>query len=319
MLKRVVGYIKKVLGIGPTVPEQVDIEVSTACNMDCRMCKRRKLDFGDEHMSFEMFRSIVDRLPSGVKTISFGGYGEMTINPRFFDMVRYAKSRGYRTETTSNGVLLKDADLTDSLLSSGLDVFRVSIEHVRSGHGCDGVGHAFSKDILDGLRQLSRLRRQKRKQMMLAVNCVVHEENIREVPGLIRFAADAGLDLVELLRLDTCSNDAQRLLHRKKEKKLYRRIERMDKGIKVVTPANRFSGIRRLYNPGGGFCLLRYQCAHITIDGTVTPCAFGFAKKGFGNIKENNLKKIWQSRRFRRIRKNERNKTCRSCALFKWN
>jgi len=57
--------------------------------------------------------------------------GEPLLNKDIIKMIRYAKSKNIaeKVELTTNGALLTDA-LIDNLIDSGLDIIRVSIEHV---------------------------------------------------------------------------------------------------------------------------------------------------------------------------------------------
>lgn len=318
MISRAVDYFKRVFFISPCVPKHVDIEVSTSCNLHCSMCKREELDFGNKLMPFEAFKKIVDALPKGVELLSFGGYGEMMIHPRFFEMVRYAKDRGFMTETTSNGTLLATDERMVKLLECGLDSFRISIDHVRAPECEPEVGHMFSERVLKDVKRLSELRREKNSSMQLGINTVVHKGNVDEVLDIIKLADRLGFDLVELIRLDTCLNRAERTLQFESEKALYDEVKRMDKKVRVITPANRFSKWRRLYNRGRGFCPFRFESAHIRLNGAVTPCAFGFAVHDFGNIHKGELRDIWQSDKFSRIRQDHDNSVCRNCSIFKW-
>lgn len=292
----------------------MDIEVSTACNLKCKMCKREEFDFGDELMPFDEYKAIVDGLPRGVKTISLGGYGEMMLNPKFFDMVRYAKDKDYMTETTSNGTLLPTDERILQLFESGLDSLRVSIDHMRPEHEGD-VGHAFSERIQRTLKRLCELRNERECGIQLGINTVVQQGNIGEVGAIVKKADELGFDLIELIRLDTCMNNAERDLQYEKEKEVYIEIDRMPKRIEVITPLNRFAKWRRLY--ARDFCPFRYESAHVRLNGAVTPCAFGFATHNFGSIHEQDLREIWSSQNFKDVRKNPNNPVCRNCAIFK--
>jgi len=317
MAKRLINYVKKIFFVSPKIPRVVDIEISTACNLKCKMCKREKFDFGDKFIPLETFKKIIDELPSQVSLISFGGYGEMLMHPQFFDMVKYVKDKGLLTETTSNGTLLYNDEKIMKLLNSGLDNLRISIDHVRNPTEEKDIGHVFSEKLLQNLKRLSILRREKKSKIHLGINTVVHKGNIDEILDIIRFAQDLEFDRVELIRLDTCMNRAERTLHSEKERAIYKNIEKMQKTIEVVTPLNRFAKWRRLYNIRQEFCPFRFESAHIRLNGQVTPCAFGFATHNFGNIHKTRLKDIWQSKKFRDIRNNDKNPVCNSCAIFK--
>jgi MoaA/NifB/PqqE/SkfB family radical SAM enzyme len=316
VIARALEFGRRALFISPRVPRHVDIEISTDCNLACRMCKRETFPFGNQMMPYETFVKILDRLPRGVRAVSFGGYGEMLMHPRFFDFVRLARGRGFATMTTSNGTLLHTDERITALLECGLGELRISVDHVRAPAVEGEVGHVFSPALLRIVSHLAERRRG--TPLRLGLNTVVHTGNVDEVLEIVRFADGLGLDLVELIRLDTCGNHVERTLQRERERVLYDEIERMPKRVLVVTPANRFAGRRRLYNLRQEFCPFRFESAHIRMNGAVTPCAFGFATHDFGNIHERTLEEICASPEFRAVRADDRNEVCADCAIFKW-
>ncbi|NGX60788.1 MAG: putative mycofactocin radical SAM maturase MftC [Chlamydiae bacterium] len=314
--QKVGRYVRNVLFISPKLPEHADIEICTKCNLSCKMCKRETIDFGNQIMPYERFCAIVDRLPKGVKVLSFGGYGEMLIHPQFFEMVHYAKAHGFWIQTTSNGTLLVNEKRIRKLLTSGLDEFRISIDHVRSPVDEPEVGHVFSEKLLSILKNVSKLKQATHSSLQLGINTVVHKGNFDEIEEIVQFAEELKLNFIELIRLDTCANKANRTLDLEDERKLYKRLLKRKTPLKINTPLNRFSGVRRLYNLRQQYCPLRLKGIHIRLNGAVTPCAFGFAAHDLGNIFEQDLQTIWSSEPFRKIRANDQNPICKSCSLF---
>ena len=318
MIKRLGEYWRRIFFVTPKVPRHVDIEISTNCNLNCKMCKRDTIDFGNQMMPYETFTKIMDNLPKGVELISFGGYGEMMMHPKFCDMVKYAKEKGHEVQTTSNGTLLATDERMISVLESGIDTLRISIDHVREPEEEKDVGHVFSERLLKDLKRLNELRTQGNYKIKLGINTVVHKGNIGEIIDIIKCAEDLGFDLVELIRLDLCKNRLERKLTLEKEKEVYGEVERMKKKIKVVTPANRFAKWKRLYNMNHDFCIFRLHTAHVRMNGAVSPCAVGFAVHDFGNIHEKSLKEIWNNEKFKKVHATAKNPVCQNCSIFKW-
>jgi MoaA/NifB/PqqE/SkfB family radical SAM enzyme len=317
-MNKALRFLKNVFFISPSIPSHIDIEISTACNLSCKMCKRETIDFGNKLMPYERYIEIVNRLPKGVQMLSFGGYGEMLLHPRFNEMVRYAKTKGFFTQTTSNGTLLTTEERVENLIQSGLDEFRISVDHIKAPLYEPEVGHVFSEKLLANIDRLSAKKKKLNSSMQIGMNTVVQLGNFDSIIEMIRFAERLGLDFVELIRLDTCGNLAKRTLSFAKEKELYQEIDRMKKKIRVATPSNRLAGIRRLYNLRQEYCPFRLKSAHIRMSGAVTPCSFGFGAHDLGNILTTDLKTIWKSAPFQAIRRNDKNPTCQSCTIFKW-
>ena len=74
-----IAVLKETLGrlfyILPSKPDQVQIEVTNKCNLDCNMCPRKDLGVKYEHMDFDLFKLIVKRL-NEVRLITLTGWGE---------------------------------------------------------------------------------------------------------------------------------------------------------------------------------------------------------------------------------------------------
>jgi MoaA/NifB/PqqE/SkfB family radical SAM enzyme len=118
-----------------STPYLVFLDPSDKCNAKCSFCptgsgeasKYKKAQL----MDFDLYRKIIDDLcdmPEPIKTLRLYSDGEPLLNPRFPDMVRYAKNTGKfeQTDTTTNGKLLS-RKLNSALVSSGLDKIFISV------------------------------------------------------------------------------------------------------------------------------------------------------------------------------------------------
>lgn len=306
--------LRRVFYLPGPAPRHVDIEISTRCNLHCLMCRRQMVDYGDQLMDFALYRDIVDRLPGEVELVSLGGYGEMLLHPRFFDMVAYAHSRGVSTQTTTNGSLLHSPEQIRKLLECGLDRLHVSLDYVRQPTAPTPLGHEFSTKVLRNLEHLAEVRCARAGGLILGVNCVVHADNFDQLMELIGYAADIGLDFVELLPVD---DNASPFPEPAREAEFYRSVRSKRLGIKVVTPLDRFPSWRRLFYLGRPFCHFRNQTLHIGIKGNVTLCPYGFSRHDFGDIRSSALEVIWHSPGLVRVRHDPFNPVCTDCRIFK--
>lgn len=77
-------------------PEILDIEVTTKCNgIDgkvCPFCYKSNTPNG-ENMSFETFKTILDKFPPILTQIAFGADSHATSNPDLFKMMEYARKK----------------------------------------------------------------------------------------------------------------------------------------------------------------------------------------------------------------------------------
>ncbi|RPH75912.1 radical SAM protein [bacterium] len=120
-----------------STPYLVFLDPSDICNAKCSWCptgsgeakKYRK----PQLMDFDLYKKIIDDLctmPESIKTLRLYMMGEPLLNPRFIDMVRYAKSteRFGQVDTTTNGKLL-GFNMNWDLTTSGLDKIFISVPH----------------------------------------------------------------------------------------------------------------------------------------------------------------------------------------------
>src|SRR5258705_2864101 len=92
----------------PALPRHVQLEVTGACNLRCRMCLVRyapAVSRNDGALSFEDYLAVVDALPQ-LERVTLQGLGEPLLSPHLEAMIEHAAARGVRVGFNSNGVLL---------------------------------------------------------------------------------------------------------------------------------------------------------------------------------------------------------------------
>lgn len=88
----------------PLGPEILDIEVSTICHGvsgPCKHCYKSNTGTG-KNMSFETFKTILDKMPENLTQIAFG-IGDIDGNPDLFKMFEYSRQKGVVPNLTING------------------------------------------------------------------------------------------------------------------------------------------------------------------------------------------------------------------------
>lgn len=123
-------------------PTHVDLETSSACNLRCPMCYTVTDEFKElvsrQHMDFDLFKKLVDECASYKSNFSIrlSWRGEPFLNPKFYEMVRYAKEKGIKeVSTLTHGGFLNEEKF-EELLEAGLDWISFSV---------DGMGETYEK------------------------------------------------------------------------------------------------------------------------------------------------------------------------------
>jgi hypothetical protein len=91
----------------PIGPEILDLEISVnGCPNACPFCYKNNRNVEATNMSFDMFKSIIDRFPKTLTQIAFGITGIKT-NPDFVRMMEYCRSIGVIPNFTLSGIDLE--------------------------------------------------------------------------------------------------------------------------------------------------------------------------------------------------------------------
>src|ERR671917_984130 len=113
----------------PPLPTELQVEVTGACNLRCRMCLVRyapAVGRKEGALAYEDFLALVDELPE-LRKLTLQGLGEPLLSPHLVDMVRHAAERGVEVGFNTNGTLLT-RPIAEELVSAGLGWLHVSLD-----------------------------------------------------------------------------------------------------------------------------------------------------------------------------------------------
>jgi radical SAM protein with 4Fe4S-binding SPASM domain len=176
------------------LPVHLQVEVTGACNLRCRMClvgHRPPIDRRSGSLDPASFRALLDGLPS-LRSLTLQGLGEPLLAPHLAEMITLAKARGLETGFNTNGTLL-DARHRRMLLDLGVDWAHVSVDAATPAV-FEGIrlGADFHR-VVGNLRALVA-ERGARRHPRIQLNAVLMRRTVAELAGLVRLAADLGVD-----------------------------------------------------------------------------------------------------------------------------
>ena len=135
-----------------STPYVIYIDPCDTCNFRCKFCPSGNLELmgktkgrGHGPMDFQVYKQVIDDLREfgePIKVVRLYKEGEPLLNPRFADMVRYAKECGYveRVDTTTNGSMLT-RERSLEIIDAGLDRINISVEGMNAEHYRDFSGY----------------------------------------------------------------------------------------------------------------------------------------------------------------------------------
>ncbi len=111
------------------IPKVVCIETTNYCNLKCSMCNYRFMSRQKEHMTFKLFKKIIDEIRHYpfVSGIDIQMWGEPFLNKDIFKMVDYSVDKVPIVRLNTNGMLLNDKN-TKRLMATPIKHFTISID-----------------------------------------------------------------------------------------------------------------------------------------------------------------------------------------------
>jgi radical SAM protein with 4Fe4S-binding SPASM domain len=320
----------------PPLPEHLQLEVTSACNLRCTMCLvryRPPVNKLAGAMRPELFRRLVDEVP--VKRLTLQGLGEPLLSPYLPEMIATAVGRGIRVGFNSNATLLHRRRAQE-LVSSGVDWLHVSL---------DGARPEVFEAIRDGARfgtvvgNLAGLAEEKRRvgstTPWIRVVFVAMRDNVAELPDLVRLLGRIGVDELRVQNLshsfaDTDPAGGYEEIRAFTERQALWTGADLDLATAAFAEARRVAGdagvrlrLPGLTDAGGGNCTWPWDAAYVTSAGIVQPCCMvmGDDRVALGDLGTAGFAEIWHGEPYREFRRRlnsaEPPEVCRGCSLYR--
>ncbi len=166
------------------IPRRLTIETVFGCNAKCVMCP---IDFPTRRkkqvMSWSMYTSIIDSLSPyapQIEKFDLFGLGEPLLDPKLFDRIRYARSRGFHDFGISTNADPLTPERQQALLDTGIETVIFSIDGSRKEtHEQIRVRTNFDRVVENCVRTIA-LRDQGRYETRFVVRFIRQETNYEE-------------------------------------------------------------------------------------------------------------------------------------------
>lgn len=273
------------------VPVTISLEPTTACNLRCPECPSGLRSFTREtgNLREDFFRKTVDELRRDLLWLIFYFQGEPYINPKFLDMVRYAREKGLYTITSTNGHFLNDENARKTV-ESGLDRLIISIDGLtQETYEQYRIGGKL-ENVIQGARNVVKWKKQlKSRTPHIIFQFLVVRHNEHEIEGVYQLAREIGVDEVKLKTAQVYDYENGNALIPVQEK--YARYQQ------------RRDGRWELKREPGNSCWKLWHSCVITWDGLVVPCCFDKdALHRLGDLKKASFREIWHNEAYRQFR-----------------
>lgn len=155
--------------------KNIYIEITKACNLNCKFCPSNSNNNKNEYLSFDNFINIIDQIKDYTDGIYLHILGEPLLHKELFDFIAYA-SKFLKVSLTTNGHLIKNH--LDKLINSNLYVLNISLQSIHSLDLVDDYFDNLNKLIASRTNKLPihlRLWNDKENEYVVNLNKRVYE------------------------------------------------------------------------------------------------------------------------------------------------
>ena len=188
-------------------PINLEIDPSNACNHSCPFCisghlhlnKFKGTEFFNRQMMHKdiLMNLVKDLSKTKVKSVSWTGGGEPTMNPHLKPAIKYLKENSnIDMGMFSNGSMLTRFDLFETLVDS-LSWIRISMDAGKAKSYDDlritNTSNNF-KVVLDNIKKLIKIKKERNSKITIGVGFVVTQDNYDEVLDFANLFKDLDVD-----------------------------------------------------------------------------------------------------------------------------
>ncbi len=106
-----------------------DLEVASICDLACSFCYRQHVATPDKIMSKELAFKLIDQAAKlRIPSMKFNWRGEPLLNPKFPEIVNYAKKKGIIETLINTNATKLDEKMSEQIIKSGLDIMIYSFD-----------------------------------------------------------------------------------------------------------------------------------------------------------------------------------------------
>ena len=283
-------------------PNDIQIEMTNNCNLNCKMCPRATMSREVGYLSFDILKKVIEEIkikaPNGkLKRLQMFKTGEPLVHPDFPVFVKFAKEANIADEicTVSNGVSLTEEKAKD-LLNSGIDKITFSIDAAKKDTYKEVKGADELEKVENNVRRFINLKKQAGlEKPFIIIKMIKMDINKDEVEIFKKKWGDAGANQVRIDRFFTW-NDSIKDMSSGDEPKIEDRHA----------------------------CLNPWRLCVVDWDGSFVICPLDYsAKVIMGNIKNQSIKEVWNGDEYKKIRLMHINNEfgnfplCKNCELWR--
>lgn len=264
-------------------PISLQIELTSRCNLKCKMCEHSFKEINKKDLSYDQFVYIIDQFPF-LKNITLQGLGEPLLNVDLFKMIREAKKRNIRIGLTTNGTLLTE-EIGRKLIDNQIDWIFISLDSLNKDR-YEEIRKGAKLDIV--VANIEKFIKQKgNKPPETNFWTLIMNDNIEDIPSIVSFAKKLKMKKVVLQNIHNWGHDSFNTNWKKMKMDSEDKFAKMVENIKDIAQGINVEVNTNISKDNKSKCDWPWRSMYITSEGFVTPCCMQGSDAdviNFGNI-----------------------------------
>ena len=255
------------------LPVEYVLEVSSRCNLRCKMCPIGSVTRATGFMEPDVFEIIVNKIAPYAELIYLIGLGEPLYNIHFLDYLAELRSRNISVGTSTNCTLLT-SNISENLLKNDLSYIIMPLDGIEKWTYESIRVNANFELVIENIKQFLYLKKKLKKKTFVQIQMIQMEENKEESRHFKDFVA----------KLD--------IHHQVNDVRL--------KPLINFNEPDRLASQEKVYNA----CYLLWRNMFINHQGVAHVCCQDIdGSTTIGDFKTESLEEIWQSNKIQSFRK----------------
>jgi len=274
-------------------PTHLQVEPTNLCNLKCPLCPVTEgLRRPKGHMELDLFKKFIDEVGDFAFLIILWDWGEPFLNPAVYEMISYAKRKGIKLVSSTNGHIFAKAEQAENLVNSGLDSLIFAVDGITQD---TYEGYRKSGDLdtlIQGIRNVVEAKRSlESKTPLVNFRFIPMRHNEQDLAGLKDFARSLGVDVLTIKTLNPHCESVR------EEDKAFIPQDTFYQRFKYDQEGERY---RRKRNP----CKALWNNPIIHWDGKISPCTYDpHDDYTVGDFASGKFKDIWWGPDLREMRR----------------
>lgn len=183
-------YGKRHTGVAGYPTEYV-FEVSSKCNLRCKMCPIVGVTRPTGFMEPDVFSAVVSKVEPYAELVYLIGLGEPLYNTHFVEYLADLRRRDIPVATSTNCTFLTP-DVSEQLLKNDLNYIIMPLDGIEK-ETYEGIRiNANFETVTDNIRQFLALKKKLKSKTFVQLQMILMEENMQEAKGFKDFIKKLG-------------------------------------------------------------------------------------------------------------------------------